>query len=208
MTVQFSALPAPLQARTFIEPNSGCWLWTGPTIRGYGYISIDGKSRITHRVAYETFYQLPKELHHTCKTRQCCNPAHLQPVTAKQHKSFHDHWQSKKTHCPQGHLYSPANTYVYTMKNGWKTRTCRICAREKVRRHKIKVSKLVHPSTLAAFALDQTSKTVPHPAHKPCNCHRSTCSPRNWQRHSVSRYSAPRPKPRSASWKAAPQPAP
>lgn len=35
------------------------------------------------------------------------------------------HHQTRKTHCPQGHPYSPENTYIDTASGGRRCRTCR-----------------------------------------------------------------------------------
>lgn len=41
------------------------------------------------------------------------------------------HRNSRKTHCPCGHAYTPENTYVHTFDG---TRACRTCNRERKRR--------------------------------------------------------------------------
>lgn len=69
------------------EPMSGCTLWLGSTTeRGYGRFTVDSQRRglAAHRVAYELFVgPIPAglELDHTCRTPQCVNPNHLEPVT-------------------------------------------------------------------------------------------------------------------------------
>jgi hypothetical protein len=48
--------------------------------------------------------------------------------------------QVLKTHCPQGHEYTPGNTYVGRSASGGKSRTCRRCRadREQRRRDRLK----------------------------------------------------------------------
>jgi hypothetical protein len=63
-----------------------CWLWKAATNRkGYGLISLNGKLRRAHRIAYElTYGPAPKGLlvlHH-CDNPSCCNPTHLFVGTA------------------------------------------------------------------------------------------------------------------------------
>lgn len=62
------------------EPNSGCWLWAGPTSGKYGCITVGGKGLYAHRWAYEHFIgPIPDGLNvcHRCDTPLCINPAHL-----------------------------------------------------------------------------------------------------------------------------------
>lgn len=69
--------------------SGGCWLWTADKLpTGYGRFSINtgGKTvkLLAHRVAYEwATGPIPDglELDHLCRTRNCVNPAHLEPVS-------------------------------------------------------------------------------------------------------------------------------
>ncbi len=84
---------APIEVRLWNkispEPNSGCWLWAGayggsPDRRGYGQIWWRDRRRMAHRVAYEVWRgPIPDGLQvdHLCRTPECVNPAHLEPVT-------------------------------------------------------------------------------------------------------------------------------
>jgi hypothetical protein len=68
-------------------PDS-CWLWTRAiTTAGYGHLSIEGKLRPAHRVAYELLVgpiPIGHYLDHICHVTRCVNPAHLRVVTNKQ----------------------------------------------------------------------------------------------------------------------------
>lgn len=69
-----------------VDTTTGCWIWTGPLLpNGYGRASrpMFG-TRLAHRVLYiERMGPVPEglELDHTCRTKACVNPAHLEPVT-------------------------------------------------------------------------------------------------------------------------------
>lgn len=71
-----------------VDKGGNCWLWTGSTVStGYGYISVDGKSKRAHRVSYEmNVGPIPDgmAIDHICHVPACVNPAHLRPVTNKQ----------------------------------------------------------------------------------------------------------------------------
>lgn len=70
------------------EPNTGCWLWTGPLFKGgYGRLTVASKesngsrSLRAHRAIYKfiTGRQITKDvfLCHHCDTPSCVNPDHL-----------------------------------------------------------------------------------------------------------------------------------
>mgnify|MGYP001577132561 CR=1 FL=1 len=126
-----------LAARSMPLPFSGCIVWTGSKCRGYGRIYHDGKTRATHRVAFETFRgKIPEglEINHLCRNKACINPAHLEVVTGSQNLRY-DYaikpWGNQntgKTHCPRGHAYSGDNLRVISGK-----RYCKTCVNEQKR---------------------------------------------------------------------------
>lgn len=108
------------------EPNE-CWPWS-QSIGSHGYGQAwDGITvRLAHRCAWElTHGRIPDGLtiDHICRTRRCCNPAHLRLLTNLNNAT--DNGQGRKTHCPSGHPYSGANLYIQPS-NG--SRRCRACA--------------------------------------------------------------------------------
>jgi hypothetical protein len=113
------------------DETTGCWLWTRPLKpNGYGsaYLPTNGwrltKTVYAHRLAYELFVgAIPdgKQLDHLCRVRHCVNPAHLEPVMAKQNQQRGK--RAQQTHCLRGHLLSGSNLRMKS--NG--TRACRAC---------------------------------------------------------------------------------
>jgi hypothetical protein len=137
-----------------------CWTWKGHVIpKGYGQIYVGGRMKRAHRVAYElAIGPIPEgmNLDHLCHTRdsscsggdsclhrRCVNPLHLEPVSARDntHRSTVAiaAQNAAKTHCPQGHEYTPENTYVWADAPG-ASRHCRTCARERARSRTRKAS--------------------------------------------------------------------
>jgi hypothetical protein len=111
------------------DPDA-CWLWdrvigTG----GYGYHNWRGRTVRAHRVSVLIDGRtIPDgmQVDHTCRTRSCINPRHLEVVTPRENKrrgNEHSGIGQYKTHCPSGHPYDETNTY--TSRNG--ARHCRAC---------------------------------------------------------------------------------
>lgn len=107
------------------ENDQGCWLWIGAKSRnGYGSTSTGP----AHRASYETFVgPIPPglQIDHLCRTPSCIRPSHLEPVTQRENAARSIPHNRTKTHCKQGHAYSPENTYVTP--SGW--RRCLECKR-------------------------------------------------------------------------------
>ncbi|MEV0183833.1 hypothetical protein AB0I54_31795 [Streptomyces sp. NPDC050625] len=146
--------PRPALARllTKVTPgHGGCWIYTGNIHKntGYGCFTISAKKRTSaHRAAYELLVApIPPGAHldHTCHTaddgcpggisclhRRCVNPLHLEPVTAQENllrsRRTVAGRNARKTHCPQGHEYTPENTGTNS-----KGRYCRACGKARIR---------------------------------------------------------------------------
>ena len=128
----------PVEDYYMPEPMSGCWIWLGGLGKaGYG-MAWDGRRMVgAHRLVYVLLVgQVPDgtELDHLCRNPSCVNPAHLEPVTHHENMMRGKNLgpvNAAKTHCPQGHHYSQANTYFTTKGH----RACRECGREYTRRY-------------------------------------------------------------------------
>jgi hypothetical protein len=119
-----------------------CWLsGLADDGRGYSAVGTSGtKVEKVHSVAYKLLVgPVPTglELDHLCNVHRCFCPGHLQPVTHAENMRRADTFgrggaaaARAKTHCPQGHPYDEANTYLA---NG--RRTCRACRSAKAKEH-------------------------------------------------------------------------
>jgi hypothetical protein len=135
----------PLEERFWakVQRTDGCWIWQGGKSKlGYGSIwGGPGNPRhlMAHRVSWELVNgPIPDGLHidHLCRNPSCVNPAHLEPVTRSVNAQrglcgplgAADRAKRQRTHCPQGHIYDEANTYV--SETG--ARMCRTCIRTRM----------------------------------------------------------------------------
>ncbi len=108
-------------------PSDDCVRWPGQHDRqGYGNI----KSRVTrlaHRYIWILLLGEPPlpELDHVrdrgCRFRDCCNPAHMEPVTAAENARRR---VAPNEACINGHPYADGDIYWYHGK-----RLCRACRR-------------------------------------------------------------------------------
>lgn len=114
------------------KTDNGCWNWlAAPTTAGYGAFLL-GKTRVkAHRMAYMLLLgDIPAghDLHHVCENKLCVNPAHLLPVTRRDHiVSCHEGFiaqQASQTHCKRGHEFTTENTSFHHT-----SRQCRACVR-------------------------------------------------------------------------------
>lgn len=125
-------------AKVAIDPISGCWIWTGFRNEwGYGMIIARNPRRtlIASRAAFELFKgPIPKGMKvcHRCDTPACANPSDLflgsdldntRDRQSKGRPAGGAVFNSKKSHCPQGHEYAGANLKI----NKRGDRTCKTC---------------------------------------------------------------------------------
>ncbi len=129
--------PALDRFTTFVElADDGCWEWTGTRqTNGYGAFGVDGQTLRAHRWAYEHFVgpiPVGLQIDHLCRNRACVNPDHLEPVTSGENTR-----RAMRTHCVNGHEFTPDNTYVPA--DG--KRYCRECRRRRVREYQERCSR-------------------------------------------------------------------
>lgn len=111
-----------------------CWRWVGEIDSyGYGRMRVGGKYRKAHRVVYEELVgpiATGLTLDHLCRNRRCVRPDHLEPVTRKENILRGSNFtaiNARKTHCPKGHEYIPANTLI-TASGARRCRACKAAA--------------------------------------------------------------------------------
>jgi len=133
--------PTPRERERFWQyvdkQENGCWIWMASCFTsGYGAFALRGSTRRAHRVLYVWTHGEHTEdtLDHLCRNRACVNPDHLRPASSRENVlrgTGPTAVNSAKTHCANGHEFTPKNTYV-DPRTGW--RQCRTCKREVVSR--------------------------------------------------------------------------
>lgn len=126
----------------------GCWIWLGSRhSAGYGVFRVNGRYERAHRIAYEIVIgPIPagKVSDHLCRTRECVNPFHLEPVENKTNVLRGigpTAMRARATHCPKGHELIGANLYMTP--SGY--RNCRMCRADSDKRWKRKQAVLAVP---------------------------------------------------------------
>lgn len=105
-----------------------CWLWKGCTKNGYGTFWIrdssyknGGKMVPAHRYSYEIANGNVEKgaiFHHKCEVKNCVNPGHLEKYDSFGKHTIENHPDSPttinkmKTHCINGHPFTPDNTII------------------------------------------------------------------------------------------------
>lgn len=132
-------LPANMQSKIALElplvsdVDGMCWGWQNCLqSQGYGCVQHDGRRQSTHRVAYTLLVgPIPDglQIDHLCLNRRCCNPAHLEPVTAAVNIRRTD--AAHKPMCVHGHPMVGDNVLIKKRGNRSPVRNCRTCRDER-----------------------------------------------------------------------------
>lgn len=117
------------------EIREGHWIWKrGHDVKGYGKIKRNGTMWSVNRLSLCTYLKIPYKgnwvachIDSICSYKECWNPLHLYVGTPASNMgdfvSTGKHREANKTHCVNGHEFTPENTLTRT--DGG--RRCRIC---------------------------------------------------------------------------------
>jgi hypothetical protein len=133
-------------AATRVDFDTGCWLWTRPpsyagqkrnpaAYPGMVYYAPNRRAH-AHRVIYMAYHgPIPAgfEIDHTCRVTLCVNPDHLEAVTGAENMRRRN---ALVTHCPNEHEYTADNTAYRTSGQGYTSRVCKTCERNRSKRNR------------------------------------------------------------------------
>jgi hypothetical protein len=92
-----------------VDQSEDCWRWLGGLrADGRGQINMRSKTWVAHRLIYTLLIgEIPPGLtiDHLCRNGICCNPAHMEPVTAAENtRRMLAVRYAGRDSCPAGHL--------------------------------------------------------------------------------------------------------
>ena len=140
----------------YVNKTDTCWLWTGMLHKdGYGFGKVDGKMTLMHRWAYKLLVgPIPEgmTLDHTCRVRNCVNPAHLEPVTNGENQNRGLNTYAIRTHCKSGlhDITIPGSVTHYPSGNP----QCTECLKVSSRRARLKYEAKIRAGNTGSVRVD------------------------------------------------------
>ena len=145
-----------LNEKTIINEITGCWLHQGAKNNaGHVQIEIFRKSYYIHRLSAYIYLDYDLNLYGIdnlqvnhkleCPNKNCWNPEHIYIGTQQENvqdtfkngrKPSYGNTGHFRKYCPNGHEYTPENTYEKLLLNGIIRRECKICQLEKQRQRR------------------------------------------------------------------------
>lgn len=118
-----------------VDQSGEYWLWTAAcNSDGYGRFWLGNRNTRAHRAGWILQRgPIPDDLtiDHLCRNRRCVRADHLEVVTQGENARRGDGIEAAaaakraKTHCRNGHEFTPESTYRAPGRPGW--RQCRTC---------------------------------------------------------------------------------
>lgn len=125
-----------------VRNERGCLIWQGSVNdAGYAQTNYRAETIRVHRTIYQVFHGVKLDsktaVCHSCDERRCIEITHLWRGTWQDNlrdcAAKNRHTNGAKTHCKQGHEYTPENTMISDAGKGRTRRNCRICHRIRLR---------------------------------------------------------------------------
>lgn len=146
-----ASLPANLQRFDIEDEPRGCWIAHNRALNGYAGNTSYTVNGVRHKGSrYKLIWEIvngpvPEGMvldHYVCDNGAggCCNPFHLKATTQKENTLRSTNGQpcainARKTHCINGHPFTPDNILKQSEKAGG-GRNCRTCQVESNKRHR------------------------------------------------------------------------
>ncbi len=138
--------------KIIVHPDTDCWEWIGCRVnRGLTpQMRIGGRAAVVSRVLYSyivggvDIYDRTILLARTCKTKSCCNPSHLMPMSAHDFGVKNMTRRASMEVCKRGHKFPP---HMPT------PRYCPICKRLCNTEKSIKAGRKLHAANALFYAM-------------------------------------------------------
>ena len=127
-----------------VNTKTGCWEWTaGKNNKGSARsVSVAVDTSVARASNWLSSVRYRRQrIDHLCRNRGCVNPYHMEAVTLRENvqRGISGKFNREKTHCRNGHEYTPENTRHYTQYArgvAYPGRACRVCLRSAWKRYR------------------------------------------------------------------------